>query len=73
MFENWLSMISAQFKAQIEAGVCALFWALYNNCNDVVFKRSKFSPFPRLFTRLPLDPLSTVWVAVPRDMFKKYG
>jgi hypothetical protein len=39
LFGNWLNGIGKKTKALIRVGVCALVWAIWNCCNDVVFNR----------------------------------
>jgi hypothetical protein len=40
LFGNWLNGIDRKIKARICVEVCALVWAIWNFCNDVVFNRN---------------------------------
>jgi hypothetical protein len=41
LFENWLKGILKKDLIQIEVGVCAVIWALFNTINDFVFNKLK--------------------------------
>jgi hypothetical protein len=45
MFGNWLNGIDKKIKARIWIGVCALMWAIWNCCNDVIFNQASHAQF----------------------------
>ena len=39
MFGNWFNVVPKKIKAHIRIGVCAVLWAIWNYCNDVIFNK----------------------------------
>jgi hypothetical protein len=51
LFGNWLNEIDKKTKERIHAGVCALFWTIWNCPNEVVFNRCANPNFLQIIHR----------------------
>jgi hypothetical protein len=58
MFGNWLNGVEKKTKAQIRTNICALMWAIWNSCNDLVFNKGRNAHFYRLFEWLRIGSTS---------------
>jgi hypothetical protein len=40
MFRNWLNGVAKISKVQIQTGICALIWAIWNCENDIILNKN---------------------------------
>jgi hypothetical protein len=45
LFDNWLTGVVKNERAQIQVGACACLWALWNVRNNYIFNRAKQNSF----------------------------
>jgi hypothetical protein len=56
MFGNWLHGVFKKDKVQIQVGVCALLWTIWNTRDDFVFNITKNPSFMKVI------PRATHWI-----------
>lgn len=56
IFTTWLNGVDAKISKLIGVGICALFWAIWNTRNDMIFNGKNFNNFLQVIYR------ATSWI-----------
>ena len=49
LFGTWINEVETNIARRIQVGVCALFWAMWNTRNDLIFNDKNASPLQVIF------------------------
>src|SRR4051812_6262064 len=58
LFGTWLNGVDSLIAKHIRIGICALFWAIWNIRNDLIFNGAQFTNFLQVIYK------ATTWISM---------